>query len=95
MKTRKQYLDGKCTHSEYYAQFVDSSVIARVTSRISKKAIMASTDPHMNDIPLKEWDSIPVSSTVADKLKECGDFLTLAGCVCINKAAARQIRGES
>jgi len=95
MKTRKQYMNNECSHAEYYGQFVDSSVIARVTSRISKKAIMASTDPHMNDIPLKEWDAIPVSSHIADKLKECGDYLTLSGSVCINKAAARQIRGES
>lgn len=53
-----------------------------------------STDKHMNDIPLRKWDSLRIYPRDG-AMKECGDYLTLAGKVCIAKAAARMIKEES
>jgi hypothetical protein len=99
MKTREQYLNKECTHSEYYAQFVNKSVKERVESRIGKAAILTSTNEHFNDIPLAKWDNIysmhSLHFEMANKLKEVGDYPTLAGLVCITKEAARQIKAEN
>lgn len=94
--TRQDYLDGKCSHAEYYGQFVDAGVIARVSRAIGVDRIKSSTDPHFNDIPLRKWDRVlvPVPRHIARSMKERGDYATLAGAVCVAKAAARQIRGK-
>jgi hypothetical protein len=43
-------------------------------------------------IPLSKWDRIAGNLyDVTPKMKAAGDYLTLAGGVCIAKAAARQI----
>lgn len=89
MKTRKDYMAGNCTHQEYYAQFVTPEIKVSVIRAIGLKKLMASTDPHLNDIPLERWDDI--STNAGAKMKEAGDFLSMAGNVCIAKAAARQI----
>lgn len=94
MKTRKQYLDGDATHREYYAQFVTEGIRQSVAQRIGhEKLKTASGDPHLNSIPLEEWDGISHfahTSGVFEKMKAAGDALTLAGSVCILKEAARQ-----
>lgn len=56
--TRKDYLDRKCSHREYYSQFVNDEVKQLVARRIGRKKILASTDPHFNDIPLHRWDAL-------------------------------------
>jgi hypothetical protein len=90
MKTRKQYLAGECTHREFYAQFVTDHVRNRVAVRFGRPRLEASTDPHMNDIPLAEWDTLgPVGSKA--KWDELGDFPTMAGRTCIYKEAAKQL----
>jgi len=90
--TRKQYLSKECTHAEYYSQFVTASIIASVGRQIGVDRIKASSDQHLNDIPLKEWDRLYLpASDLAAKMKEAGDYLTLSGHVCIAKEAARQI----
>jgi hypothetical protein len=94
MFTRKQYMTNECTHREYYGQFVDELVKDNVVCSIGLDAIRNSTDEHMNDIPLKQWDMIGITSTAGDKLRACGDSYSLAAAVCINKAAARQIKEE-
>jgi len=90
MKTREQYLDGKCTHREYYAQFVSERTKSSVLSAIGLDSLLASTDKHLNDIPLKTWDRI-YPGVSRDLWQSVGDYATLAGLVCINKEAARQI----
>ena len=95
MKTRQQYLNGECSHREYYSQFVGESIIKLVENGIGIKTILASTDPHLNDIPLKKWDVLAEHFKYMHlKLKEAGDYLTLAGSVCILKEAAKQIRNN-
>ncbi len=95
MITRKQYLDGQASHDEYYRQFVSSYICAAVERNIGRERILASTDPHMNDIPLSEWDGVGLgfnSSVIHEKVKACGDFVSLSTLVCIAKAAAKQIK---
>jgi len=94
MHTRKDYLNNLCTFREYYSQFVDQSVKNKVAQYIGVSRIVASTDEHLNDIPLKEWDILSISSHIGNKMRECGDFPTLAGNVCIHKEAARQLQEE-
>ena len=95
MITRKQYMSGDYSHAEYYGQFVNENIKDNIVRRIGLDAIRNSTDKHMNDIALKKWDCVGIPSHTVSQLIECGDNYSLAGAVCINKAAARQIKGES
>jgi len=93
MRTRKEYINKEVSHDDYYAQFVTERVIAKVSYWIGINQIIKAyqTDPHFNNIPLSQWDAVLVPQEVADLLEEAGDYLTLAGQVCINKRAARMI----
>jgi len=78
-------------HRQYYSQFVNTATIACVVSYIGADALKASTDPHLNDIPLKRWDTVAQASLpVAVSFKSVGDYATLSGLVCVAKEAARQ-----
>lgn len=58
MFTRAQYLDRQCTHREYWAQFVTEGMRRMVLQRFTIERLKRSTDPHLNDIPLMEWDAM-------------------------------------
>lgn len=58
MKTKTEYLDGKISHREYYAQFITPKMIERVKTYIGVDVIKASTDEHLNDIPMELWDGL-------------------------------------
>ena len=58
MFTRVQYLNKECTHREYWAQFVTPSMKAMVLSNMTLERLQRSTDPHLNDIPLAQWDQM-------------------------------------
>lgn len=92
MKTRKDYMDNKVSHEDYYGQFVTDGVKSIVANRIGIDRIKKSKDRSFNDIPLKEWDDIILSSSIADKVREAGDIYSLSTQVCILKAAARLIK---
>ena len=92
MFTRQEKLDQQCTYREYYAQFVTEAEKAAVIKWIGLELILDSQDPHFNNIDLVKWDTLPDSYVMAKKLRECGDYLTLSGKVCIYKEAARQIK---
>jgi len=91
--TRKQYLNNECTHRQYYAQFVTEGTKLRVKRMVGETKIIESTEEHLNDIPLHIWDMVGTAG-VSEKMRECGDYLTLAGANCINKEAARQIQED-
>lgn len=91
MFLREDYVNGKVTHRDYYGQFVTPEAKAIVITSIPVELLIASTDRHFNDIPLQEWDRMPAPRFLNEKMKRCGDYLTLAGKVCILKEAARQI----
>lgn len=106
MFDRKQYLNGECTHQQYYSQFVNNAVINLVVRRVGVQRILDSEDPHFNDIRLSEWDALndDVRLCVNRSLwNSCNNasypekyrnkFLwSLSDGVCIAKAAARIIK---
>ena len=99
MITRQDYLNGKNTHREYYAQFVNSAVKNIVLRQYSRDAlkIALDLDKNLNNIQLAEWDGMAgglKTQLCAAKLRECGDCPTLGGAVCILKEAARQVAEE-
>lgn len=95
---RSQYMSGEFTHRQYYGQFVDQRVKNIVVRNIEISRILNSESYYLNDIDLKRWDLIvetkQIPFVVANKLKECGDWLGLGTGVCILKEAARQIKEE-
>jgi hypothetical protein len=96
--TREEYLnsDSPTAHQEYYSQFVTDATRSLVVSWIGLDKILASKDEYFNDIPLARWDSLCalLPPGTAQRLRERGDYLTLADAVCICKCAARMIREE-
>ncbi len=96
MFTRDDYMQKKCSHREFYAQFVTTSLRDLVRSRIGEVAIKASIDDHLNDIPLCRWDAmqnliIPRIHTVHKQMGYSGGA-SLSDCVCVAKEAAKQIK---
>lgn len=95
MMTRTEYMamshtDGMKAHRAYYAQFVKPAITSRVVQCIGAARLLASTDRHMNDIPLVMWGRLVGHLPVATEMSEAGDYLTLGNGVCILKEAARQ-----
>lgn len=97
MMTRQEYLSfaadreaAQAAHRRYYGQFVNQRTIDYVVRAIGSDALLASTDPHFNDIPLSKWDNLVPRLPLAASLRDAGDYMTLCGGVCIAKEAARQ-----
>jgi len=92
MFTRKDYMEKRCTHREYYAQFVTDEIRQHVAKHIGTDQLRASTDEHLNDIPLRRWDHLPLFyKSDHEKVRAAGDWISPAGAVCIYKEAARQL----
>lgn len=93
--TRQQYLNGECSHREYYAQFVNDSTKRRVYGAFGLCRIMSCSTERFREIPLDDWDCV-VRNMVYDfrSLLAAGDDPTGAGLVCIAKEAAAQIRDD-
>ncbi len=77
-------------HRQYYAQLVNGSTIACVVRMIGADALLASTDPHFNDIPLKLWHQVGPVVPIAMSFTALGDYATVSGLVSVAKTAARQ-----
>ena len=93
--TRQDYLDSRCTHEQYYDQYVNLHVKNIVAGGIGRLTIVHSTDPNFNDIALQQWDNLQnllMGAVGRQRFRDLGDVPTINGCVCIAKAAARQIR---
>jgi hypothetical protein len=90
-ETREQH-DIRCAaaHRAYYGQFVNVCTMSQVASFIGKDKLLSSTDPHLNDIPLVLWDHVSNCLYMNVSFKSVGDFVTLAGLVCVAKEAAHQ-----
>lgn len=76
-------------HRKYHAQFVSEATIRFVVECIGADVIKASTDPHMNDIPLRHWDRMHGFLPLAISLKSVGESSCIGTTVCIAKEAAR------
>jgi hypothetical protein len=88
MITRKEYMAGNATHQAYYGEIAQACHIKLSDSLMAR--VRASTDPHLNDIPLQTWD-IEGSywhGALRRELQARGDCLSMAGAVCALKAAA-------
>jgi len=92
MKTRKDLLEKKCTHSQYYSQFLTYAYIKNVVKFIGKEKILESTCENFNDIPLELWDKLGAPWGTFEKMREAGDYLTKSGIICISKEAARNYK---
>lgn len=93
MFTRNDFLDRKCTLSQYYAQFVTPELINLVMTQIGADALLKSTHEHLSDIPLIKWDAMQpmVRPLIAPKMAKIGiEGVSLCECVCAAKQAARQ-----
>lgn len=99
---RKEYMDadtltdgvydgskGNDVHMAYFSQYVNQWTIDCVLQRIGKERLLASRDSHLNDIPLKLWDALPMTNHIASKAKEFGDNTSLSTKVCVYKCAAQ------
>ena len=93
--TRKDYMDGRVTHAEYYTSvakaagvsFADSQMLPKVRDALEKG------DEHLNTISLTTWDAMALFPTcranISRALKAHEDFWSLAGGVCTLKQAAK------
>lgn len=98
-------MEKRCSHREYYGQFVGPYVKQLVVDRIGLPRLLASRDPHLNDIPLGVWDSFWVSHTpsmhikpplaIGVLLREAGEGNSASTGTCILKEAARQLIEEA
>lgn len=96
--TRKQYMaepyktraDSAAAHRRYYAQLVNARTIVYVVSIIGADKLRASTDEHLNDIPLRKWDNLTRGLPLATSFANLDDYATLGGLVCVAKEAAHQ-----
>lgn len=105
--TRKDFMSDKCSYEEYYAQFCSPAVRNCVLIAIGLKDILASTDPHLNDIDLRKWTNIKLPIETLTMLTEANghkvyrkDHKTVvftyakSDIVCITKMAAKIICKE-
>lgn len=83
--SREDYLASRCTHRQYYAQFVTPGIRSMVASRFGQR-LFTSRDPHFNDICLYEWDGLAQSIRAEDN--------SLCARVCTLKESARQLVDE-
>lgn len=81
-------------HRAYYAQFVTRAMRERVVKAfgINRLAAEYRRDENLNGFGLGAWDALASSTLASDKiLRDCGDFPTDAGRVCMLKEAAIQV----
>lgn len=68
--TRSDYLadrgDRTAAHRRWFGQFVTTPVIEYVVRTIGASVLAASTDEHLNDIPLALWDAMAPARVLTD-----------------------------
>lgn len=100
---RAAYLNKKCTHDQYWAQF-GKHVVSIVKHAIGEDRIKKSKDKYFNDIPLREWDRLErmVRTIIGREIARSNSStyangalcISLSDCVCTAKAAAAIIAGR-
>lgn len=93
MHTRKEYMDGKISHQQFYGEIAKALGISFDDSeRIDKLVEAYKADKNFNTIPLRIWDMMGFFSKdrMAKELKKRGSGWSFANSVCIYKAAARE-----
>jgi hypothetical protein len=82
------YMNNEILHEEYYSWLANFIGADRKSLPVSDERLLQSTDEHLNDIPLKRWDSMDYSIRKLAYAKKLP--WSLADTVCTLKAIARQ-----
>lgn len=90
---RHQYLTGKLSHDDYYLWLADLVGVTLSDLPVPLNQIRASTDRHLNDIPLRHWDSR--DPIVRHKAYAKGLPWSLSDTGCCLKAVARRAAQKS
>lgn len=88
MITRQQYMNGECTHDEYYSDVLSDLNFQPLSDKEKERYRAAlKKDKHLNTIPLASWDGMAAlrREIITNALKARGDFWSLAGGVCVMK----------
>jgi hypothetical protein len=89
--TRQDYMADKCTHEQYYAQFINAAGIEMVKKSQAYKTLIKKGSKDVSMVEVGVWDLIGTAGESVNLMKTLGDNWSLAGAVCINKAIARQL----
>jgi hypothetical protein len=86
---RKLYMNNQLSHQDFYCWLADSIRVTVNDLPVALDKIKASTDPHLNDIPLIMWDNR--DAVVRGKAVRAGmRAWSLSDTVCVLKAFARR-----
>jgi hypothetical protein len=91
--TRDQYLNGKCSPAEYYAQFITPTGVELVQRSPIFQTLKNTEVKKLTDLPLLGWNGIGSASDACRLLNELGDHWSLATSVVINKRIAAHLLG--
>lgn len=95
LKTRQDYMNGHCTHREYYAQFVTPVTKSMVNNVINLSEVTNEKEfkALCKKLGLKVWDSLAglLMINPSSKIRELGDIPSICGMVCTLKESALQL----
>ena len=96
MFTRSDYIRGSCTNWQFYEQMVTDDIKEHTKRFVGTRLILGSTCKNFNDVSIRVWDDAGICGNylIDAAIKETGDGPSLAGRVCVLKAAARIIQRE-
>jgi hypothetical protein len=89
---RLRYLNHELSHDEYYLWLSGWIGLADGLIPATDEKVRASTDPHLNDIPLRAWDA--VHGIVRGRANAKGIPWSQSDTVCCLKAMARRRAGK-
>jgi len=93
--TRKQYLAHSADlFQAYFLQFAGNGYRSALAGMFGPEELLASTDPHFNDIALARWDDAArklYSRIDHDRVTAAGEIYSLSTGVCTAKAMAREL----
>ena len=84
---RKKYMNHELTHQEYYMWLAGFIGATKAHLPVSQERVDASTDEHLNDIPLKLWDN--QDYLIRRMASNKGLAWSLCDTVCVLKSLAR------
>jgi hypothetical protein len=92
--------DSKNLHHSYFEQFLLKTAEDYVVRVIGRSRILTSKDPHMNDIPLDNWDCLQIQHYInkdmwreAHEHQEKGTYpWSKSDNVCLAKTAAKNFK---
>jgi len=94
MITYQEYMEDSANlHHAFYLEIAQECGINYSKSKdIERIKNALKTDEHLNNIPLREWDSKAESTkrSIDRALRNRGTWYSLAAGVCVHKAAAKE-----